>query len=85
VLLNIGLVRDAPYTGPRGVDVVGAVLSVLGMGGIVLGILVWQEGGDSVAALIVIGAIALAGLVFWLARRKRQAKPTLIDPGSVQV
>jgi EmrB/QacA subfamily drug resistance transporter len=80
VLLNIRLVRDAPYTGPRGVDVVGAVLSVLGMGGIVLGILVWQEGGESVAALMVIGAIALAGLVFWLARRKRQAKPTLIDP-----
>jgi MFS family permease len=80
VLLNIGLVRDAPYTGPRGVDVVGAVLSVLGMGGIVLGILVWQEGGESVAALIVIGAIAMAALVFWLSRRKRQGKPTLLDP-----
>src|SRR6476469_11162215 len=41
VLLNIKLVRDVPYTGPRSVDPVGAVLSVLGMGGIVLGILVW--------------------------------------------
>ena len=80
VLANIRLVRDAPYTGPRGVDAVGAVLSVLGMGGIVLGILVWQEGGESVAALMVIGAIAMAGLVFWLARRKRQGKPTLLDP-----
>ena len=81
VLANIRLVRDAPYTGPRGVDAVGAVLSVLGMGGIVLGILVWQEGGESVAALMVIGAISMAGLVFWLARRKRQGKPTLLDPG----
>ena len=80
VLANIRLVRDAPYTGPRGVDAVGAVLSVLGMGGIVLGILVWQEGGESVAALMAIGAIAMVGLVFWLARRKRQAKPTLLDP-----
>ena len=80
VLLNIRLVRDAPYTGPRGVDAVGAVLSVLGMGGIVLGILVWQEGGEAVAALLAIGAIAMAGLVFWLARRKRQGKPTLLDP-----
>jgi len=80
VLSGIGLVRDAPYTGPRGVDPVGAVLSVLGMGGIVLGILVWQEGGESVAALIVIGAIAMAALVFWLSRRKRQGKPTLLDP-----
>jgi EmrB/QacA subfamily drug resistance transporter len=80
VLANIGLVRDAPYTGPRRVDAVGAVLSVLGMGGIVLGILVWQEGGEAVGALLVIGAIAMAALVFWLARRKRQGKPTLLDP-----
>jgi Na+/melibiose symporter-like transporter len=36
--------------------------------------------GESVAALIVIGAIAMAALVFWLSRRKRQGKPTLLDP-----
>jgi EmrB/QacA subfamily drug resistance transporter len=80
VLSGIRLVRDAPYTGPRGVDVVGAVLSVLGMGGVVLSILVWQEGGESVVGLLVIGAVALAALVFWLGRRKRQGKPTLLDP-----
>jgi MFS family permease len=80
VLSGIRLVRDVPYTGPRRVDVVGAALSVLGMGGIVLGILVWQEGGESVAALLAIGAIAMAGLVFWLRRRKRQGKATLLDP-----
>ena len=80
VLSGIRLVRDVPYTGPAEVDVVGAVLSVLGMGGIVLGILVWQEGGESVGALLAIGAVALAALVCWLARRKRQGKPTLIDP-----
>ena len=50
VLSQIGLVKDVPYTGERQVDGVGAVLSVLGMGGVVLGILVWQEGGDYVAA-----------------------------------
>jgi MFS family permease len=81
VLSGIRLVRDAPYTGPRGVDVVGSVLSVLGMGGIVLGILVWQEGGESVGALLAIGAAALGALVFWLSRRRRQGKPTLLDPG----
>jgi EmrB/QacA subfamily drug resistance transporter len=80
VLSGIRLVRDAPYTGPRRVDPVGALLSVLGMGGIVLGILVWQEGGESVAALLAIGAIAMAVLVNWLVRRKRQGKPTLLDP-----
>src|SRR5829696_2552582 len=52
VLSGIKLVRDAPYTGPRGVDVVGSVLSVVGMGGVVLGILIWQEGGEYVALTI---------------------------------
>ncbi|MFG1782508.1 MFS transporter [Rhodococcus oryzae] len=80
VLSGITLVRDVPYTGPRGIDTVGAALSVLGMGGIVLGILVWQEGGEAVAALLVIGATALAGLAYWLARRKRRGEPTLLDP-----
>ena len=46
VLLGIGMVRDVPYTGERRVDLVGAALSVVGMGGIVLGILAWQEGAD---------------------------------------
>ena len=81
VLLNIKLVRDVPYTGERGIDPVGAVLSVLGMGGIVLGILVWQEGGEAVGALLLIGAIALAGLAWWLVRRKREGKTALIDAG----
>ena len=80
VLSGIGLVHDVPYTGPRRVDLVGAGLSVLGMGGIVLGILVWQEGGDSVGALLVIGAMALAALAWWLRRRARQGKATLLDP-----
>jgi EmrB/QacA subfamily drug resistance transporter len=80
VLSGIRLVRDAPYTGDRHVDVVGSVLSVVGMGGIVLGILVWQEGGESVAALIVLGALAMGGLARWLVRRKRESKPTLLDP-----
>jgi EmrB/QacA subfamily drug resistance transporter len=80
VLSGIKLIRDVPYTGPRQVDAFGAVLSVLGMGGIVLGILVWQEGGESVAALLIAGAVALAALVWWLVRRKHQGKATLLDP-----
>ncbi len=80
VLLGSGLIRDVKYTGDRAVDGVGAVLSVIGMGGIVLGVLVWQEGGESVAALLAIGLAALAGLVYWLLRRKREGKPTLLDP-----
>ena len=81
VLSQIKLVHDVAYTGPRQIDVVGAILSVLGMGGLVLGILVWQEGGDYVLLLMAIGAVALALLAWWLVRRKREGKPTLLDPG----
>ncbi len=80
VLSQIRLVKDVPYTGPRQIDFVGAVLSVVGMGGIVLGILVWQEGGAYVGLLMGIGAVALAAFAFWLVRRKRSGKPTLLDP-----
>jgi len=79
VLSQIKLVRDAPYTGDRRVDVVGAIFSVFAMGGIVLSILVWQEGGEKVGALLAIGAVAMALLIWWLVRRKREGKPALID------
>ena len=80
VISGQGLVHDVPYTGSRRVDVVGAILSVLGMGGIVLSILVWQEGGEFVLLLMVVGAVALGSLVRWLVRRKRAGRPTLVDP-----
>jgi len=80
VLLGSGMIRDVPYTGERAVDGVGAVLSVVGMGGIVLGVLVWQEGGEFVGALIALGVAALAGLVYWLRKRKRDGRPALLDP-----
>ena len=52
VLLGMGWSRTCLYTGDRRIDFGGAVLSVLGMGGIVLGILAWQEGAEAVGALI---------------------------------
>ncbi len=80
VLSQIRLVNDVPYTGPRKIDLVGAVLSVVGMGGVVLGILVWQEGGAYVGLIIAVGAVGLAAFAYWLVRRKRRGKPMLLDP-----
>jgi EmrB/QacA subfamily drug resistance transporter len=80
VLSGIKMIKEVPYTGSRRVDVIGALLSVVGMGGLVLGILVWQEGGESVGALLTFGAAGMTGFVFWLRTRKAAGKPTLIDP-----
>jgi MFS family permease len=80
VLCGLRLIHDVPYTGPRGVDLVGSALSVLGMGGLVLGILVWQEGGSAVGALIATGAVSLGLLAFWLRGRKRRGRSALLDP-----
>jgi MFS family permease len=80
VLSGIRLVKDVPYTGSRVVDWGGAALSVVGMGGIVLGILVWQEGGQYVGLTIGIGVLALGTFAWWLRARKRQQRATLVDP-----
>ena len=36
--------------------------------------------GSRSALLLAVGALSLAGLAYWLVRRKREGKPTLIDP-----
>jgi MFS family permease len=79
VLVGLRLVKDAPYTGPRVLDLVGAGLSIVGMGGLVLSILVWQEGGEAVGILLAVGAVGITGLVYWLGRRKRAGRSALID------
>lgn len=80
VLSGIRLVHDVPYTGSRQIDWIGSLLSVVGMGGIVLSILVWQEGGAAVGAIFLCGVIGLGGLVWWLVRRHQRDKAVLLDP-----
>jgi hypothetical protein len=50
------------------------------MGGLVVGVLVWQAGGELVGVLLARGSAAMGLLVYWLRRRKREGKPALLDP-----
>lgn len=81
ILLNLKLIKDVVYDGPKRIDLVGAGLSIVGMGGVVLGILLWQEGAESVGIVIAIGAIGLTLLAKWLTKQKAEGKEVLIDPG----
>ena len=80
VLAGLGLVKDVAYTGERKIDLVGGVLSILGMGGLVLGILAWQEGAEAVLLLLAIGVVGLAAFAWWIVRQKRIGQTALIDP-----
>ena len=80
VLIGAPLVKDVPFTGARVIDLGGSALSIVGMGGVVLGILLWQEGGQYVGITIGVGILCLVGLGFWLVWRKRRGRATLLDP-----
>ncbi len=80
VLLGSKLIKDVKYTGSRKIDFVGAALSVVGMGGVVLGILAWQEGGERVGFYIILGVVMLMLLARWLIKRDNAGENRLIDP-----
>ncbi len=80
VLLKVNLIKDVVYTGKKVIDIVGGILSAVGMGGIVLGILIWQEGGDRILLFIVIGILALFSFYYWINKQAKQKKSPLIDP-----
>ncbi len=86
VLVNIKLVQDVPYTGPRHIDAGWCrACRSLGMGGIVLGILVWQEGGEAVGALLVLGAISMGGTGLLASATEAAGKADADRPRPVQV
>ncbi len=81
VLFGSGMIREVPFTGDRKVDYVGSALSAVGMCLLVLGVLVWQEGGEYVGLLLAAGTVCSVALFRWLRRRKREGKAALFDPG----
>ena len=85
VLANIKLVRDVAYTGPRQIDLVGAALSVVGMGGVVLGDPGLAGGRRSGSSAHRGGAVGLVALAFWLRTPQAPGEADLARPGAVQL
>jgi len=84
VLLSSGLLVDAPAVVPKPkLDVVGVVLSVVGLGMFVLGVLQTTTRGWSdpvVLGLIGGGLLVLGGFVWWIRKREAEGLPVLLHP-----
>ena len=84
VLLASGLMRDAPPVVPKPkLDVVGVVLSVVGLGLFVLGILLTTDRGwddPLVLAMLGLGLAFIAAFIWWVRRGEAGGKPVLVHP-----
>jgi EmrB/QacA subfamily drug resistance transporter len=84
VLLSSGLLVDAPKVIPKPkLDVPGVVLSVVGMGMFVLGVLLTSSRGwsDPVVIALIVGGLAVLGVfVWWIKGRERKKLPALLHP-----
>ena len=84
VLLSSGLLTDSPKVEPKPrLDVVGAILSVLGLGLLVLGILQtasWGWDDPRVLAMIAGGAAVIGAFVWWIRRQSERGEPALVSP-----
>jgi MFS family permease len=84
VLLAFGLIEDAPAVIPKPkLDLVGVVLSVSGLGLIVLGVLQTTDRGWSdpvVLAMIGLGVVLTGVFIWWIRRREAAGLPALVHP-----
>ena len=84
VLLSSGLLVDAPKVIPKPkLDAVGVVLSVVGMGMFVFGVLETSSRGwtDPLVLSLIGGGLAVLYIFFrWIKRREAEREPALVHP-----
>ncbi len=84
VLASSGLLKDAPPVIPKPkLDGVGVVLSVLGLGLFVLGVLQTTNRGwkdPLVLSLIGLGLLFIAAFIWWIRRQEAADQPVLVHP-----
>jgi len=81
LVLGRGLVDPVPADPARPFDIVGAVLSAVGLVVLVGGILAADQNLVLMAVLLVAGALILAGFFAWIRRRERAGKEALLSTG----
>ena len=81
ILLSRRLVDPLPADPTRPFDVVGAVLSAVGMFFVVFGILQADNNGGLMLLFLVIGAVFLLAFFVFIRRRERAGKEALLSTG----
>jgi MFS family permease len=79
VVLSRRLHDPVPADPTRPFDFVGAILSAAGLVILVGGILAADQSVALMAGLVVLGALVLAGFVFWIRRREREGREALLS------
>jgi MFS family permease len=81
VLLSRRIVDPVPADPERPFDVVGAILSAVGMFFVVLGILQAESNGLLMVVFLAVGAAFLAGFFLYIRSRERAGKEALLSTG----
>ena len=81
VVLSRNVVDPVPADPSRPFDIVGAVLSAVGLVVLVGGIMAADQNLVLMAVLLVAGALILAGFFAWIRRREHEAKEALLSTG----
>jgi MFS family permease len=79
VLLGRGIIDPLPADPTRPFDIVGAILSAAGLVILVGGIMAADQNLALMLALLVAGALILAGFFAWIRRRERAGKEALLS------
>jgi MFS family permease len=79
LVLSRRLVDPLPADPTRPFDLVGAILSAAGLVILVGGIMAADQSLALMAALIVLGALVVAGFFLWIRRRERQGREALLS------
>jgi MFS family permease len=79
VVLARNVVDPVPADPGRPFDIVGAILSAVGLVVLVGGIMAADQNLVLMAVLIVVGALILAGFFAWIRRRERAGKEALLS------
>jgi MFS family permease len=79
VLLGRGIIDPLPADPTRPFDIVGAILSAVGLVVLVGGIMAADQNLALMLVLLVVGALILAGFFAWIRRRERAGQEALLS------